>query len=244
MWAQAPQAASCSGAGLGLVFVPCAGLILSAISVVAATHRIGLTAVALTVSYAAGVAVPLLAFALLSQRLAASWSALREHARAVRRASGAVIGVMAVVIATGAVAPLQTTLPGYAHGIEDTVPGGVASRSVQHLTGEGANHFERVQAQFAAASIPDEGPAAAFRGIARWLNTTGGRPITLRSLRGKVVLVDFWTYSCINCRRSLHTSRRGTPRTVAMGSSWSGSARRVRLRARGRQRRGRVASRA
>src|SRR5271169_1812552 len=85
------------GAGLGLVFVPCAGLILSAISAVAATHRIGLLAVALTAAYAAGVAIPLLIFALLSNRLVGSWRFVREHARGVRRGSGVLIGIMAVV---------------------------------------------------------------------------------------------------------------------------------------------------
>ena len=47
------------------------------------------------------------------------------------------------------------------------------------------------------------GQAPAFTGITAWLNTPGDKPITLKSLRGKVVLVDFWTYSCINCQRSL-----------------------------------------
>jgi thiol-disulfide isomerase/thioredoxin len=47
------------------------------------------------------------------------------------------------------------------------------------------------------------GQAPEFRGIEAWLNTAGGRPLTLRGLRGKVVLVDFWTYSCINCVRTL-----------------------------------------
>jgi thiol-disulfide isomerase/thioredoxin len=47
------------------------------------------------------------------------------------------------------------------------------------------------------------GEAPAFTGITAWLNTPGDKPITLKALRGKVVLVDFWTYSCINCQRSL-----------------------------------------
>ena len=47
------------------------------------------------------------------------------------------------------------------------------------------------------------GPAPEFTGTQRWFNTPGGRPLTLRSLRGRVVLVDFWTYTCINCLRTL-----------------------------------------
>ncbi len=51
--------------------------------------------------------------------------------------------------------------------------------------------------------MPDYGPAPGFQGISHWLNTPGDEPLTLASLRGKVVLVDFWTYSCINCLRTL-----------------------------------------
>ena len=52
----------------------------------------------------------------------------------------------------------------------------------------------------AAAKLQDYGPAPDFHGIVRWLNS---KPLTLRELRGRVVLVDFWTYSCINCLRTL-----------------------------------------
>src|SRR5271169_2530777 len=173
------------GLGLGLVFVPCAGLILSAISAVAATHRIGLTAVALTAAYAAGVAIPLLAFALLSQRLATSWAFVRQHARAVRRGSGVVIGVMAVVILSGAASGLQTDLPGYASSIENSVPAGVETQ-LQRLTGEHANSFADKQSKDLASSLPNLGPAPNFTGITGWLDTPGGRPLSLASLRGKV----------------------------------------------------------
>jgi len=50
--------------------------------------------------------------------------------------------------------------------------------------------------------LPDLGPAPAFVGTQRWFNTPGGRPLKLSSLHGKVVLVDFWTYTCINCIRT------------------------------------------
>jgi cytochrome c biogenesis protein CcdA/thiol-disulfide isomerase/thioredoxin len=51
--------------------------------------------------------------------------------------------------------------------------------------------------------IRNFGPAPDFAGISRWYNTADGQPVTMTQLRGKVVLVDFWTYSCINCLRSL-----------------------------------------
>jgi len=56
-----------------------------------------------------------------------------------------------------------------------------------------------------APSFRDHGPAPEFTGIEQWLAST---PLTMAGLRGKVVLVDFWTYSCINCLRTLpHVNR-------------------------------------
>ncbi len=52
-------------------------------------------------------------------------------------------------------------------------------------------------------TLQNDGPAPDFAGISKWINTPGGKPLTLRGLRGKVVLVDFWTYSCVNCIRTL-----------------------------------------
>ena len=54
-----------------------------------------------------------------------------------------------------------------------------------------------------ASGLPTYGPAPEFVDNQRWFNTPGGRPLTMRGLRGRVVLVDFWTYSCINCLRTL-----------------------------------------
>jgi len=54
-----------------------------------------------------------------------------------------------------------------------------------------------------STTLPNCFPAPDFQGIAAWLNTPGDAPLAIRSLRGKVVLVDFWTYSCINCQRSI-----------------------------------------
>jgi thiol-disulfide isomerase/thioredoxin len=53
------------------------------------------------------------------------------------------------------------------------------------------------------AALEDFGPAPEFAHVSLWLNTPGGRPLTMAALRGKVVLVNFWTYTCVNCLREL-----------------------------------------
>ena len=51
--------------------------------------------------------------------------------------------------------------------------------------------------------LPDLGKAPEFVDTQQWFNTPGDGPLTMRGLRGRVVLIDFWTYSCINCMRTL-----------------------------------------
>jgi cytochrome c biogenesis protein CcdA/thiol-disulfide isomerase/thioredoxin len=189
------------GASLGLVFVPCAGPVLAAISAVAATHRVGVTAVLLTLAYSLGVAVPLLVLTVVAQRTVTGWKRLRDHLPAVRRVAGVVLGLTALAILFNLTTPL-THAPGYTSALEDRIESssGVAGqlRSLQGETGKGFS-----SAASPAGSLPDLGRAPAFAGITAWLNTPGGKPLTLAGLRGKVVLVDFWTYSCINCQREL-----------------------------------------
>ena len=58
-------------------------------------------------------------------------------------------------------------------------------------------------ALYGGSGIENCGKARAITGIQQWFNTQNGKPISLSSLKGKVVLVDFWAYSCINCQRAI-----------------------------------------
>jgi cytochrome c biogenesis protein CcdA/thiol-disulfide isomerase/thioredoxin len=182
------------GASLGFVFVPCAGPVLGVVSSQAAMHRIGWKLVALTLAYAVGAAVPLLAIALGARRTVGSVSFVRSHAVTVRRALGIAMAATAVAILFDVPQHLQTALGDYTSAIqrhtEDTA---FAQRYLKQVRTKRHPNLQLV----------DYGTPADFGGITKWLNTPGGRPLTMRGLRGKVVLVDFWTYSCINCLRTL-----------------------------------------
>jgi len=181
------------GASLGLVFVPCAGPVFAAVASLAATGDVGVRVVLLTLAYALGAALPMLAILFGSQRLAAGVGFLKREAPRVRVAAGVVLALTALVIAEGWDQRFTTSLPGYTQAFQDHVENSsVAKRELHDLRGGGQ------------ALAAEKGPAAPnFTGIAEWINTPGGRPLTLQQLRGKVVLVDFWTYSCINCLRTL-----------------------------------------
>jgi len=188
------------GVSLGLVFVPCAGPVLATISVLSAQHRFSLETVLLTLSYALGVGVVLLGVALGGQRVARP---LRMRGLAFRRAMGVVVAAGALAIVFDLDQSLQTKLGSYTGALQKHVE--ETSYAHDHLAGLRGGTGSRLTATGATTSseLPEYGTAPDFRGISHWLNTPGDRPLTIAGLRGKVVLVDFWTYSCINCLRTL-----------------------------------------
>jgi len=186
------------GASLGLVMVPCAGPVLAAVAVVAASREVGVDALLLTLAYSLGHAVPLLAFALGSQR-AGRLPAVRAHAVVLRRGLGVVIAATALAITLNVDRHFTTAVPGYTRTVQDHVER--SARAQQALAGlRGAAGGPGATAE---AMLDDFGPAPDFEDVSLWLNTPGGRPLTMPGLRGKVVLVNFWTYTCVNCLREL-----------------------------------------
>jgi cytochrome c biogenesis protein CcdA/thiol-disulfide isomerase/thioredoxin len=193
------------GAALGFVYAPCAGPILAAvIAVGAASSR----TVPVGLAFALGSALVLLALSLGGRALAG-------RLRAAGRGPGLQRGLAAVLVLTGiamatnldvrfqsAIADhLPAALVNPTHGLETSHV--VSSRlddlrgpSRFAVAGTGSQGVERTR-------LPRLGAAPDFVGNQRWFNTPGGRPLSLESLRGKVVLVDFWTYTCINCLRTL-----------------------------------------
>jgi cytochrome c biogenesis protein CcdA/thiol-disulfide isomerase/thioredoxin len=186
------------GLAVGVLYVPCAGPVLAAIAVVGATHRVGLTAVILTAAFAVGTAVPLLAVALAGGELTSRIGAIRRRAPQIRRAGGVVLIVFAVLIASDVLSGLQRDIPGYTTALQGSAK---VRKQLNALTG--TPHTTLSKCDSTATTLVNCGPAPNFTGITTWLNTPGGKPLSLKELRGKVVLVDFWTYSCINCQRSL-----------------------------------------
>ena len=196
------------GASLGLVFVPCAGPVLAAVTVIAARREVGLDSVLLTLAYAAGAAVPMLAIAFTGARAA---RAFRAHAETIRRVSGVLVGAAALAIALGVDRNLQTAIPGYTEALQQRFErSGAAQRELRELTGG----RDPEAAAAGGVGLEDYGRAPEFRGISRWLNS---EPLTLAELRGRVVLIDFWTYSCINCLRTLPYIRAWDERYRAAG---------------------------
>jgi thiol-disulfide isomerase/thioredoxin len=163
--------------------------------VVAANSNVGVRAILLTLFYAIGAAIPMLAIAYGGREAAAR---LRRHAAAVRFASGAVVAAVAVGLVLHLDDNLATLTPGYTNYLQQKIENnGDAKRELAKVRGGGA---ALAATHKTTNGLPDYGVAPPLHADGAWINS---KPLTLSSLRGKVVLVDFWTYSCINCLRTL-----------------------------------------
>jgi thiol-disulfide isomerase/thioredoxin len=148
-----------------------------------------------------GAGLPLLAIALLGRGALTGLRAARMHAHAVRRGSGLVLIGAAVLFTTAIPTELATAAPGLTSSLQKVERSSDAAKRIAELT-HARTTFSAPVANASAAPLKDYGPAPQFAGIGSWLNT-GGRPLSMAGLRGKVVLIDFWTYSCVNCIRTL-----------------------------------------
>src|SRR5919204_4378496 len=175
------------GASLGLVFAPCAGVVLTGVVGETASSS-GVRRVAVAIAYALGTGATLLLIALLARRRIERLRTVSVNR--LRVALGVVIAVATLGIALDLDKTLQKKFPDY-------------TPALQRAIGEKSCYTRKRLGQRCLASVSgpkDYGRAPQFQGISAWLNT---RPLTISKLRGKVVLVDFWTYSCINCLRTL-----------------------------------------
>jgi cytochrome c biogenesis protein CcdA/thiol-disulfide isomerase/thioredoxin len=210
------------GAALGFVCAPCAGPILAAVISVGATTGTTLRTAIIGVAYSVGLSVVMLAWSLAGRVvIERARRALRGHI--VERAMGAVLLATGVAMIFNLDTNFENRLArssALASWIDPT-SGIENSHSVQSKLASlrPASRFAERQASAKATpaadhvgvAIPgvttpklaDLGVAPPFTDNQDWFNTPHDKPLTLASMRGHVVLVDFWTYTCINCIRTL-----------------------------------------
>lgn len=209
------------GGALGFVYAPCAGPILAAVISVSATQGASADLVLIALAYGAGSAAVLLLLAFGGRALVAR---IRRagHGPAVQRTLGVMLIATAVVVATDLDVRFQTVLADELPSVFSNPTGeleraeAVESRLVE-LRGESRFDLARGAPRAPRAALPVLGRAPEFSGNDSWLNTPGDRPLTLAGLRGKVVLVDFWTYTCINCLRTFPALRAWDERYAGKG---------------------------
>ena len=192
-----------TGLALGIVWTPCSGPILASIATLAATNKVSLQVVIVTLFYVAGVSIPLFGFAVGGQRLLAKSRRLSKHTARIQIASGVVLIVTAVAIYTNydktLEAKLLNAIPSYSNALTKIESTSTITKDLSKL--KGTENVPSTLTADQSGLFNAKGKAPELVGITKWLNTAS--PETLASLKGHVVLVDFWTYSCINCLRTL-----------------------------------------
>lgn len=170
------------GLSIGLLWTPCVGPILASVIALAATGQVTSDAVVITLAYSLGTAIPMLLIIWGGQQLLARVPWLLHHTNQIQKAFGVVMILTALTIYNGWDRTFQsyvlTKFPGYGAGLTQFEDKAVLRNKLEDL-----KH-----------AAPD------FIVGGEWI---GSNPLSLGQLRGKVVLVDFWTYTCINCQRTL-----------------------------------------
>jgi cytochrome c biogenesis protein CcdA/thiol-disulfide isomerase/thioredoxin len=191
-----------TGLSLGIVWSPCAGPILAAIATLAATGKVTLAVVLVTAAYVTGVGIPLFVFAYGGRSVITRTRFLSAHLGRIQQGFGVIMLLTAVAIYTNYDRYVETKLLSAFPQFSTTLNGFESDSTVTHqldvLKGvKPVKYIDPPESDLFNANYK----APDFVGISRWLNTDG--PISIDNLRGKVVLVDFWTYTCINCIRTL-----------------------------------------
>ena len=190
-----------TGFSLGLVWAPCAGPILATIATLSATQSVNIKVVAVTLAYVFGLGIPLYIFSSFSAGLFKKLRTVNKYTGIISQAFGLVMILTAILIYTNYAQVLQARVlnlfPGYSRFLGQFENNNHLQKELDNLAGRKAQTIDADSEKL----LSDGGPAPDFTGISHWLNVPS--PLTLQDLRGKVVLVDFWTYSCINCVRTL-----------------------------------------
>lgn len=170
---------------IGLVWTPCAGPILAVALVQIIRERNNFSAICLIFAFAIGAGIPMLIISLTGRRLIAKLSFLSTNAGLVRKILGVLVLVAVVFIATG-FDPENIFSQATPKNITQVDKTSVEVKSDGKLQNALSNPYK--MPQFAASDV--------------WINTPDNKTLTPELLKGKVVLIDFWTYSCINCIRT------------------------------------------
>ena len=187
------------GIATGLLWAPCAGPILGLVLTGAALHGANIGTTLLLVAYAAGAATSLAVALLIGGRVFAAMKRSLGAGEWIRRAIGAAMLCGVAAIALGLDTGLLTRVSTVAtSGIEQKLIDRFSPATAHANPVAAANAAENVA--YDATPLPVEGVLPSLDGAVQWLNSP---PLTAQELRGKVVLIDFWTYSCINCLRTL-----------------------------------------
>ncbi len=198
-----------TGLSLGIVWAPCAGPILATIATLAATKAVNFQVVLVTLVYVTGIGIPLFFFSYAGSLVFTKSHALSPYTGRIQQIFGVIMILTALAIYTNydkvIEANLLNAIPSYSQFLLKLETNQAVTQGLDTLKGNKNIDERKFDMKFPqAGALPKLGRAPEFTGITKWLNLPPGKQtLTIADLKGKVVLIDFWTYTCINCIRTL-----------------------------------------
>lgn len=191
------------GLSLGLLWTPCVGPILASVISLAITGTVTAQSFLITLSYAVGTAIPLFLIMLAGSTALQRVPWLVRNTSLIQKLFGVLMIMTAAAILFNVDRSFQTfilnTFPQYGAGLTKIEDNQQVQNALQTTTQQ-KKETDMKPTVLNTLALP-KGPAAPdLVPGGEWFNS---EPLTLADLKGKVVLVDFWTYSCINCQRTL-----------------------------------------
>jgi cytochrome c biogenesis protein CcdA/thiol-disulfide isomerase/thioredoxin len=189
------------GFATGFLWAPCAGPILGLILTGAALSGPNPRTTLLLLAYAAGAAASLAIVMLAGGRVVRAFKSSLGAGEWVRRGLGVLVLAAVVAIGLGWDTGILTQLSlNGTNSLEQSLLEKIHPSGVMPPQAAAGGAMMMMAPKGASIGLPAEGPMPSLAGAVAWLNSP---PLTAQALRGKVVLIDFWTYSCINCLREL-----------------------------------------
>lgn len=178
------------GASLGLIWTPCVGPIMASVIALAASSQVNLASILITTSYSFGTGISMLIVMQFGRKIFQKVPWLLSSTEKIQKAFGIIMIIVAFALFLNFDRKFQTfvlkTFPNYGTGLTQIENIPIVKNELKNLSSKSKSN----RANLAPEIIPG----------GKWFNS---KPLTLKNLRGKVVLIDFWTYTCINCIRTL-----------------------------------------
>ncbi len=173
------------GIALGLLWTPCAGPILATITTLAAAGKTTFSTIIITLAYSIGAAIPMLLFCFGSSKIMNSITSITPYTQTIRQ----IFGIIVIISAIGMIFHLDIIF-------QEKMAYWFPTISIE----QNKALEEELNILRETKGIETMSKAPELQGITDWINS---EPLTIAQLHGTVILLDFWTYTCINCIRTL-----------------------------------------
>ncbi len=205
------------GASLGMIWTPCVGPIMASVIGLAVTQQVDGGAVLIVVAYSLGTSLPMLGIMAGGRQLIQRFPKLSANTRNIQRVFGILMIIVGLSIGVGMDRRFQTIVlkafPKYGTGLTAFENNSVIQKALDKRSIQENGREEQSLNRLVWNNPPHDaeqgqyGTAPELVTNGQWFNIDGldfvGERPTMADLKGKVVLLDFWTYSCVNCVRTI-----------------------------------------